>query len=595
MSFNRYFQSELSALRQLGRRFAERNPALAPFLAQTGQDPDVERLLEGFAFLTGRLRQKLDDELPELTHSLMHLLWPNYMRPLPAFSILQFDPLKTAGPTVRVARDTAVESAAVEGERCRFRTCYATDVMPLQLSGLDYINQGEGAWLDLRLSLSAEGSFADLAFDALRLHLAGDRYVSQGLYLSLLRHLDGIRLLMLGRDGLPVHGADGEPVSVRLQAGQVRPVGFSEEQALIPYPQNTFRGYRHLQEYFAFPDKYLFVDVEGLNVLHTLPHDLLQQVRGMVLRFELRAGGYKAQRPTLDNVKLYCTPIVNLFKHDAVPIRLDGKKDEYLLVPGEYTPGNAGVFSVDSVTGWRPGGLGYQAYVAFESFEHDCDINPSTAPPSYSIRQRSSLQHGGLDTWMGFGGHKGTGQETLSIELTCTNGDLPRHLKAGEIDQPCEQAPESLTFRNITVPTASFAPPLDQDFLWKLISNMSLNYLSLTDINALKVILDTYDLPRYHDRQAQKISETRLNALRSISHQAVDRLHRGLPIRGVRVDLTVDLQGFLGQGDMFVFACVLNEFFALYASLNSYHELRVISTQGDVYLWPSRMGQQPLL
>ncbi|MFB3305445.1 type VI secretion system baseplate subunit TssF [Pseudomonas sp. AMR01] len=595
MSFNRYFQSELSALRQLGRRFAERNPALAPFLAQTGQDPDVERLLEGFAFLTGRLRQKLDDELPELTHSLMHLLWPNYMRPLPAFSILQFDPLKTAGPTVRVARDTAVESAAVEGERCRFRTCYATDVMPLQLSGLDYISQGEGAWLDLRLSLSAEGSFADLAFDALRLHLAGDRYVSQGLYLSLLRHLDGIRLLMLGRDGLPVLGADGEPVSVRLQAGQVRAVGFSEEQALIPYPQNTFRGYRHLQEYFAFPDKYLFVDVEGLNVLHTLPHELLQQVHGMVLRFELRAESYKAQRPTLDNVKLYCTPIVNLFKHDAVPIRLDGKRDEYLLVPGEYTPGNAGVFSVDSVTGWRPGGLGYQAYVAFESFEHDCDINPSTAPPSYSIRQRSSLQHGGLDTWMGFGGHKGTGQETLSIELTCTNGDLPRHLKAGEIDQPCEQAPESLTFRNITVPTASFAPPLDQDFLWKLISNMSLNYLSLTDINALKVILDTYDLPRYHDRQAQKISETRLNALRSISHQAVDRLHRGLPIRGVRVDLTVDPQGFLGQGDMFVFACVLNEFFALYASLNSYHELRVISTQGDVYLWPSRMGQQPLL
>ncbi|WP_426135174.1 type VI secretion system baseplate subunit TssF [Pseudomonas sp. PWP3-1b2] len=595
MSFNRYFQSELSALRQLGRRFAERNPALAPFLAQTGQDPDVERLLEGFAFLTGRLRQKLDDELPELTHSLMHLLWPNYMRPLPAFSILQFDPLKTAGPTVRVARDTAVESAAVEGERCRFRTCYATDVMPLQLSGLDYISQGEGAWLDLRLSLSAEGSFADLTFDALRLHLAGDRYVSQGLYLSLLRHLDGIRLLMLGRDGLPIHGAGGEPVSVRLQAGQVRPVGFSEEQALIPYPQNTFRGYRHLQEYFAFPDKYLFVDVEGLNVLHTLPHDLLQQVHGMVLRFELQAEGYKAQRPTLDNVKLYCTPIVNLFKHDAVPIRLDGKRDEYLLVPGEYKPGNAGVFSVDSVTGWRPGGLGYQAYVAFESFEHDCDINPSTAPPSYSIRQRSSLQHGGLDTWMGFGGHKGTGQETLSIELTCTNGDLPRQLKAGDIDQPCEQAPESLTFRNITVPTASFAPPLDQDFLWKLISNMSLNYLSLTDINALKVILDTYDLPRYHDRQAQKISQTRLNALRSISHQAVDRLHRGLPIRGVRVDLTVDPQGFLGQGDMFVFACVLNEFFALYASLNSYHELRVISTQGDVYLWPSRMGQQPLL
>ena len=595
MGFNRYFQSELSALRQLGRRFSERNPALAPFLAETGQDPDVERLLEGFAFLTGRLRQKLDDELPELTHSLMHLLWPNYMRPLPAFSILQFDPLKRAGPSVRVARDTAVESAAINGERCRFRTCYPTDVMPLRLSSLEYTSQGEGAWLDLHLDMNAEGNFSELALGTLRLHLAGDRYISQGLYLSLLRHLEGIQVLLRDQAGLPVCGADGQPVTVRLRASQVQSVGFSEEQALIPYPQNTLCGYRHLQEYFAFPDKYLFVDVGGLGALHTLAHDLLKQAHGMVLRFELRTHGHETQRPTLDNVKLYCTPIVNLFKHDAVPIRLDGKHDEYLLVPGEYTPGNADVFCVDSVTGWRPGGLGYQTYVPFESFEHDCDIQPSTAPASYSIRQRASLQHDGLDTWMVFGRRQGKEQETLSIELTCTNSNLPRQLRPGEINQPCEQAPESLTFRNITVPTASFAPPLDQNFLWKLISNMSLNYLSLTDINALKVILETYDLPRYHDRQAQKVSQTRLNALRSISHQAGDRLHHGLPIRGLQVDLTVDPHGFLGDGDLFVFASVLNEFFALYASLNSYHELRVTSTQGDVYLWPSRMGQQPQL
>lgn len=594
MTFNRYFQSELSGLRQQGRRFSERNPALAPFLAEAGQDPDVERLLEGFAFLTARLRQKLDDELPELTHSLMHLLWPHYMRPTPAFSILQFDPLKRAGPSVRVARDTAVESAPIKGERCRFRTCYATDIMPLQLSGLEYRCQGEGAWLELQLTMSTQGNFSELAFDSLRLHLAGDHYISQGLYLSLLRHVDSICLSLLDHEGVPVRTRDGLPVTLRLSAGQVQPVGFSPEQALIPYPQNTFDGYRHLQEYFAFPEKYLFVDVEGLNVVHTLPDELLRETHGMVMRFELHTQGRDPLRPTLDNVKLYCTPIVNLFKQDAIPIRLDGKQDEYLLVPGEYTPGNASVFSVDQVTGWRPGGLGYQPYVPFESFEHDCDHEASAAPSSYSIRQRSSVQHGGLDTWIGFPSRREQGQETLSVELTCTNCNLPRQLRAGEITLPGEQTPESLGFCNITTPTASFAPPLDQDFLWKLISNMSVNYLSLTDINALKVILQTYDLPRYHDRQALKVSQKRLSALRSIRHEAVDRLHRGLPVRGLQVELTVDSQGFVGQGDLFVFASVLNQFFALYASLNSYHELRVISTQGDVYLWPSRMGQQPL-
>lgn len=595
MSFNRYYQSELSALRQLGRRFSERNPALAPFLAEPGQDPDVERLLEGFAFLTGRLRQKLDDELPELTHSLMHLLWPNYMRPMPAFSILQFEPLRHAGAGVTVARDTPVESSAINEERCRFRTCYATQILPLQLSALDYSVQGERALLNLRLNMSAEGNFSEWGFDQLRLHLAGDRYIGQGLYLSLLRDLESIQLLPFGHDGLSLSGLDGQALSLRLGADQVRPVGFSEEQALIPYPLNTFGGYRHLQEYFAFPDKYLFVDVGGLDVLQTLPHERLKQVCGVELRFELRNPWREQQHPTLDNVKLYCTPIVNLFKHDAVPIRLDGKQDEYLVTPGEYSRENACVFSVDSVTGWRPGGLGYRAYVPFESFEHDRDTGVSTAPPSYSIRQRASALQAGLDTWLGFDNGVEHGQETLSIELTCTNHNLPRLLQIGEINQPCEQTPEGLSFRNICAPTASFSPPLDQDFLWRLISNMSLNYLSLSDINALKVILETYDLPRYHDRQAQKVSDRRLGALRSVSHVAIDRLHRGLPFRGLRIDLTIDPEGFLGQGEVFVFASVLNEFFALYASLNAYHELRVISTQGDVYLWPCRMGQQPLL
>ena len=162
MSFNHYYQSELTALRQLGRRFAERSPALAPFLGQAGRDPDVERLLEGFAFLTGRLRQKLDDELPELSHSLMQLLWPNYMRPLPAFSILQFDPLQHTGPAMRVERDTPIESQPVNDVRCCFRTCYPTEVQALDLTALTYSVKGDGSLLSLRLEMSADGHLGEL-------------------------------------------------------------------------------------------------------------------------------------------------------------------------------------------------------------------------------------------------------------------------------------------------------------------------------------------------------------------------------------------------------------------------------------------------
>jgi type VI secretion system protein ImpG len=595
VSLNHYYQSELTALRQLGRQFAERSPALAPFLGQAGRDPDVERLLEGFAFLTGRLRQKLDDELPELSHSLMQLLWPNYMQPLPAFSILQFDALTRSGPALRVERDTPVESTPIDAVPCSFRTCYPTDVQALDLTGLTYSVKGQGSLLSLRLGMSAEGYFGELKLRRLRLHFAGERYISQMLYLSLLRNLQSIELVPLDAGGRPVAGVDGLPVTFRLGGDHVQPVGFCEEEALIPYPLNTFRGYRYLQEYFAFQDKFLFVDVNGLDRFDGLPEATVRQIRGLDIRFDIRKNGVQRLRPTLDNVKLYCTPIVNLFKHDALPVRLDGKQDEYLLLPAEYAPEHCGVFSVDTVTGWKPGGTGYQGYVAFESFEHDPSFDTPDSRPHYSIRQRSSALHEGLDTYLSFGLRPPEAHETLSIEMMCTNQNLPLKLKPGDICIACEQTPEFLRFRNITPATPSYAPPLHRDYLWKLVSNMSLNYLSLADINALKVILETYDLPRHYDQHAEKVSKRLLGGLKSITHRAVDRLHRGLPVRGWRTELTIDPQGYIGEGDLFVFASVLNEFFALYASLNSYHELHVKSTQGEVYQWTPRMGLQPLL
>ncbi|WP_447592146.1 type VI secretion system baseplate subunit TssF [Aquipseudomonas campi] len=596
MSFNHYYQSELTALRHLGKRFAERSPALAPFLGQAGRDPDVERLLEGFAFLTGRLRQKLDDELPELTHSLMHLLWPNYMRPLPAFSMLQFDPLQRPGPALRVPRNTPVESKPIQGVTCRFRTAFATDVLPLALDGLDYSVKGDGALLSLRLTMSADGHLGEIDLKQLRLHLSGERYISQLLYLSLLRHLGSIQLVLLDDSGKPLRDTQGNLLpALQLPSSKVQPVGFAEDEALIPYPLNTFRGYRYLQEYFAFQDKFLFVDILGLDALHRIPQEQLSLARGLELRFDIHKAGVQRIRPTLDNVRLYCTPVVNLFEHDAVPIRLDGKQDHYLLLPAEFDSQHCGVFSVNRVTGWKPGGQGYEEYVPFESFEHDPSFDVPRARPHYSVRQRPSLIGDGLETYLSFGLRNLDQHETLSIELTCTNQNLPRQLGLGDICMPSEDTPEFLSFRNISAVTPSYAPPLHRDFLWKLISNMSLNYLSLANVDALKVILETYDLPRHYDQHAEKVSRRLLDGLKNIGHQHVDRLHRGLPVRGVRTELTINPEGYVGEGDLFLFASVLNEFFALYASLNSYHELRVLSTQGEVYQWTPRMGQQPLL
>lgn len=596
MSFNHYYQSELTALRRLGKRFAERNPALAPFLGQSGRDPDVERLLEGFAFLTGRLRQKLDDELPELTHSLMHLLWPNYMRPLPAFSMLQFDELKRPGPGLLVERGTPVQARPVQGVACRFQTCFPTEVLPLTLRGLDYSVKGDGALLSMQLAMSVDAHLGEIGLTKLRLHLAGEPYISQMLYLSLLRNLAGIELVLLDGEGKPLTADHGQLVAtLQLKSDCIQPIGFAENEALIPYPLNTFRGYRYLQEYFAFPEKFLFVDILNLDVIRQVSEDILQQARGLELRFDIHKAGAQHIRPTLDNVRLYCTPVVNLFPHDAIPIRLDGKQDQYRLQPAEYNARHCGVFSVDRVVGLQAGRQGHLPYVPFESFEHDPSFDVPEVRPYYSVRQQPSTLHEGLETWLSFGLRDLDRQETLSIDLTCTNQNLPRELNQGDICVPCEGTPAFVSFRNIGSVTSSFPPPLHRDFLWKLISNMSLNYLSLANVEALKVILETYDLPRYYDQQAERVSRRKLEGLKAISHRHVDRLYRGLPIRGLRTELVMDPEGYLGEGDMFLFATILNEFFALYASLNSYHELHVQSTKGEKYQWTPRMGQQPLL
>ncbi|WP_179161928.1 type VI secretion system baseplate subunit TssF, partial [Pseudomonas savastanoi] len=141
----------------------------------------------------------------------------------------------------------------------------------------------------------------------------------------------------------------------------------------------------------------------------------------------------------------------------------------------------------------------------------------------------------------------------------------------------------------------SYAPPIGRDFLWRVISNMSLNYLSLASIEALKVIIETYDLPRYYDKQAEKVSQHLLSGLKSIRHQHVDRLHDGRPVRGIKTELLIAPGALADEASLFLFASVLNEFFALYASLNSFHELHVKTAQGGGYEWTPRMGQQPLL
>ena len=586
MAFNRYYKDELSYLRELGEEFAHDYPKLAPFLGGRSNDPDVERLLEGFAFLTARLREKLDDDLPELTHALMMLLWPHYLRSVPSATILQFEPIAHAvSDRKRIARGTHIDSRPVEGTRCRFRTCQAVDLLPLRVETALLADAAEGAALDLTLTLEGTAGFPSLDIQKLRFHLHGEPFVTQSLFLWLNRYLAGI----------DVQDEQGRCVA-SLPPAKLSPSGFDSDQAMLPYPQTAFAGYRYLQEFFSFPDKFLFIDIDGLAPLASLG-----PARQVTLRFRFSRTFDDDFRVRASNFRLNCTPAVNLFARDAVPVRLDHRRVEYRVRPEGADPSHYEVYAVDGVDAWQRGTGARREYKPFESFDHRTrGPDGGASEVFYRLRTQLSVGGRGLDHYISVvhsnEAQAGVGDETLSLTLTCSNRRLAEQLEVGDIHEATADAPNFATCRNITPVTGSVAPPLDNEWHWRLISNMGLNYVSLANIESLRVILSAYDFRSFSNRPAARAAKQRLDALHDIQVEPKDRLYRGLPVRGLAVRLDMHESGFTSEGEMFLLGTVLNEFLALYANINSFLELTVRGIdQGEVYTWPVKAGQQSLL
>ena len=588
MSFNRYYQDELIALRELGKEYAKRNPALAPFLDTPGRDPDVERILEGFAFLTGRLRQKIDDEFPEIIHSLFNLLWANYLRQIPASSIVRYEPSGNISGSVPIPRGTMVNSVKAEGTHCQFRTVYDTEILPLRIIGQSFLEKNGEASLILKFK-SLGVPLENIPLSKLRFFIHGEPAIAHTIYHSMVAKTTEVRFALQNNEKKPVITA-----TIPAQSA-IRPVGFLESEGLYPYPANTFPGYRILQEYFCFPEKFLFVEVRELA--SGINRQILAEFPGedeFELHFVMPDLPESFESFRVDNWQLYCTPVVNLFQMDAAPLTLNHKQTEYRIVPDPRLPYHYATYSVDRVETWGHDDRKRRNYVEFESFEHESLGRDSR---TYYRRQiRPSHKDGAPETYISFmqapGGVEIPQAETISMELTCTNRDLPRELGVGDINVHADNTPDTVAFRNITPVIPPFNPPLEGDQLWRLLSNMSLNYIALSDIAALRAIISAYAFRARHDRPRERILEKTLQGMISISCQQTDRIHKGLPVRGMRTTLTLDQRSFSCEGDMFLFGSVLNEFFALYATVNSFHQLVVVeSKRGEEYIWPARLGK----
>lgn len=577
MSLNAYYEDELSYLRELGQEFSNANPKLAGFLSREASDPDVERLLEGFAFLVARLRQKLEDEMPELVHGLIRLIWPHYLRPVPPLSVVAFEPSPGSGQTsVRVAAGTTLAARPVEGVTCRFRTCYQVDVLPFAVAKVETENRPTSARLSLRLQAVGRGTLQALEGGRIRLFFNTEREPQIGRSL-LLWLQQSVRSITVTSDS-------GETLT--LPASSVRPVGFGDDEGVLPYPANAFIGFRHIQEYLAFPAKFLFVDIENLAPAAQFSG------RQLTVTFEFSRPLPDQVRVADGHIRLNCTPVVNLFPHDAHPLRIDRARSEYRILPGGHI--GASIYSLDKVTGYLQGRAERIEYEPFEAFRHDLP-GQSEQKLYYRERLRPSIVGRGVDHYVAFVSRLDRAAnppaEIISVALTCTNGAVAERLAIGAIDQPTAETPATVTFANIMSVTPQTPPPVGENLLWRLISNLSRNFGSLVDVGALRTILASYDFRAVHDAQARRRLELLLEGLERLDSRIEDGLIKGMPVRVRRITLSAAESKVGGEAELYLLGAVLDQFFSVYASINSLHRFAIQGSESRIdYRWPLRTG-----
>ncbi|HJZ87855.1 MAG TPA: type VI secretion system baseplate subunit TssF [Polyangia bacterium] len=583
-NYQKYYLAELAFLREMGHEFAAAYPEVGHMLAEQGSDPDVERLLEGVAFLTAQVRQKLDDEFPEIVYSLTDLIFPEYLRPIPASSILQFTPLPNLlRDRQRIPRGTEVGSVPVEGTPCRFRTTQDVDVLPLTLEQVAVeLPQATGAELRLSFKLQSGAKLGTVDLRELRLHLmpGAQAGTATALYLWLCRRARGVVLRKRGSKP----GAGG---GIRLPPSVLHPAGLGNEEALLPSAPNALGGYRVLQEFYTLPAKFLSVRVSGLERLSELGPET-----GFDLVIELTEPLPGSLRLTPENLALYCTPVINVFAHDADPIALEHDQTEYRVRPAGPDARHYAVYSVERVSGWVQGWSEKRNYEPLLSFRRGVE---SGAGAYYTKRLKPAVVGSGSELYVSFSlpvaRDTTLPAEVITIELLCSNRRLPTQLRVGDISVPTAATPPIVTFKNLTTPTLPVEPPLGGDLHWRLLAHLNLSYRTLADAEALRDVLHLYNFQALVDRQAARANQIRLQGIKRWQTHPTDRLLRGAAIRGVRFEAELDEDAFADEGELYLFAALLNEVLAAQTSLNTFTELVVTAAQArNRYEFAPRSG-----
>ncbi|KPA15753.1 type VI secretion system protein ImpG [Candidatus Magnetomorum sp. HK-1] len=552
-----YYEDEIRYFINESQKFAAKHPKQAHALNLTDvreRDPYAERLIEAFAFLTGSISKRIDDDFSMMASDLLSVIWPHYLYPLPSSVILCMNPVKgliQSGKTIK--KGSCVESGNLStGLRSRFTTCTDCLIRPFEIENASLISlRGGQSAIRLTLHFFAESKWENMDLSPLLLYLHGDPGVASILYYILLKDVHEVTIRWNdGNDEIP------------LPATIIQPAGLSPEpeNALLPFPDHSFAGFSMLETYFYFSERYRFVTVDMFKAMSEVEPDSRCEID-----FILSGSENWRIKLTPNHFKLNCVPAINLYTVDADPITLDTGKMSYRMMVNKAESLHCIPYQVEKVSGIRVKDGSRHQYQSFYSYRFDMN----TDQPTYYYLKHAYNVEDKPELYLSIVRPDNAGKEVLSIELLCGNDPVIREVQTGDIRFPYD-LPDFVRPINLSAPTIPVWPVLEGKELWTLIHSLGLNFNSINTQERLHRLLSMYN------RSEDRANYRRIDGIKAYTFNTKHSIYNGYPVNAISVHLAMVAEHFINKGDMLMFSYILAKFFSMYVPINTICELSVI-------------------